>query len=67
MTWHPTTNRIPTERLKPKQLAALKAWPHGFECYYTYSKWRDCRRPMWLEGCIYRGKLAPTAHLEKLK
>ena len=59
MTWLPTTNLIQTDLLTPEQLAALKAWPHGYEYYYGDGVWDD-GTPTWLDDAVYRGKLAPV-------
>jgi len=60
MTWHPTTNLIQMGLLTEEQREALKAWPHGVECYYGDGEWDGCSNPMWVEDYVYRGKPAPV-------
>ena len=60
MTWHPTTNRIPTGLLKPEEQAALKSWPHGWECFASSCGWSSRDNPMWSAHLVYRGKPAPV-------
>jgi hypothetical protein len=59
MNWHPTTNLIQTDLLTPEQLAALKAWPHGYE-FYTSGMWVSCFLDWSLNDAVYRGKPAPV-------
>ena len=59
MTWNPTTNLIQTDLLTREQLAALKAWPHGYELYAS-GVWVSCL-PVWsMKDDVYRGKPAPV-------
>jgi len=59
MTWHPTTNRIQTQHLKPEERAALEAWPHGVE-YFAFGSWNNVDSPGWFRDTVYRGKPAPV-------
>jgi len=58
MTWHPTTNLVQTDLLKPEQQKALYAWPHGYE-YYCDGEWIEFN-PSWLPDKVYRAKPAPV-------
>ena len=61
MTFDPTTNRIPFDLLTEDERAALKAWPHGWECFGRWSNgWNLCDLPAWAAAAVYRGKPAPV-------
>ena len=61
MTWHPTTNRIPFGLLTDEEQAALKSWPHGWECFTSSCSWGSRDNPMWWSAhLVYRGKPAPV-------
>lgn len=55
----PTTNRIPCGLLTEEELAALKAWPNGWEYTDGYTPWRVIDDPRWTLDFTYRGKPAP--------
>ena len=60
MTWHPTTNRIPFGLMTKEDQDALKAWPHGWECFASSCGWSNRDHPMWSGNLAYRGKPAPV-------
>jgi len=60
MTWHPTTNRIQFCHLTKEEQDALKAWPHGWECFTSSGGWSTRDDPMWSAHLVYRGKPVPV-------
>lgn len=60
MPFDPTTNRIPFGLLTNEQQAALKSWPHGWECFTSSCGWSSRDDPMWSAHLAYRGKSAPV-------
>ena len=60
MTFDPTTNRISFGLMTKEDQDALKAWPHGWECFTGSCRWSDLDDPMWSVHLTYRGKPAPV-------